>query len=109
MLQITFQQIQKKCRQIFAVTPWNLQNNLLKSAKQLFLNVKLQYLRGESHVPYRLNHVQAHLDATMGVIASGDRQAGDAVVTIAEELYPQTMVLRRELIEASEEIIQHLD
>jgi len=53
--------------------------------------------------------VQAHLYATMGVIAPGDRQAGDAVVTIAEELYPQTMVLRRELVEASEEIIQHLD
>lgn len=89
--------------------------NFLKFTKQFaeigktFLSAKLQYLRGESHVPYRLNHVQAHLDATMGVIASGDRQAGDAVVTVAEKLYPQTMVLRRELVEASEEIIQHLD
>lgn len=52
--------------------------------------------------------MQAHLDATMGVITPGDRQAGDAVVTVAEEFYPQTMVLCRELVETGEEVVQNL-
>lgn len=50
--------------------------------------------------------MQAHLDAAMGMITPGDRQARDAVVTVAEELYAQTMVLRRELVETGEEIVQ---
>lgn len=72
------------------------------------LEERSQYLRGEPNVPYGLYHVQAHLDAAVGMIAPGDRQAGDAVVTIAEELYAQTVVLRRELVETGEEIVQDL-
>lgn len=67
-----------------------------------------QYLRGEPDVSYGLYHMQAHLDAAVSVIAPGDRQAGDAVVTVAEELYAQTMVFRRELVETGEEIVQNL-
>lgn len=72
------------------------------------LEKRFQYLRGESNVSYGLYHMQAHLDAAVGMIAPGDRQAGDAVVTIAEELYAQTVVLRRELVETGEEIVQNL-
>lgn len=45
----------------------------------------------------------------MCMVAPGDRQAGDAVVTVAEELDAQTMILRRELVEAREQVVQHLD
>jgi len=70
--------------------------------------VKFQYLRGVSHISYGFNHVQAHLDAAMSMIAPGNRQAGNAVVTVAEKLDAQTMILRRELIETCKEIVQYL-
>lgn len=52
--------------------------------------------------------MQAHLDAAMSVIAPGDRQAGNAVVAVAEELYTQTVIFGRESVEARKEIVQHL-
>lgn len=52
--------------------------------------------------------MQAHLDAAVSVIAPGDWQAGYTVVAVAEKLYAQTMIFRREPVEAREEIVQHL-
>jgi len=52
--------------------------------------------------------VQAHLNTAVSVIAPGNRQAGNAVVAVAEELYAQTMVFRREPVEAREEVVQYL-
>lgn len=52
--------------------------------------------------------MQAHFDAAMGMIAPGNRQAGNAIVAVAEEFNAQTMVLRGELVETREEIVQHL-
>jgi hypothetical protein len=70
--------------------------------------MRSQYLRGVPHISYGFNHVQAHLDAAMGMIVPGNRQAANAVVTVAEKLDAQTMILRRELIETCEEIVQYL-
>lgn len=45
------------------------------------------HLRGVSHISYRLNHMQTHFHATVCVIASGNRQTGNTVVTVTQELY----------------------
>ena len=39
------------------------------------------------------NHVQAHLDAAVGVVGSGFGQSGHAVVAIAQQFDPQTVIL----------------
>ena len=41
---------------------------------------------------YGLNHVHAHLDAAVGVVGPRLRQTGHAVITIAQNLDPQTVV-----------------
>lgn len=43
-----------------------------------------------------LNHVQAHLNGTLGVVRSGGGQATDAVVAVAQQLDPMAVVLLRE-------------
>lgn len=43
-----------------------------------------------------LNHVQAHLHGTLGVVWSGGGQATDAVVAVAQQLDPMAVVLLRE-------------
>jgi len=52
--------------------------------------------------------MQAHLDAAVSVIASGDRQARNAVITVAKELYTQAVILCREFVETGEEVVQDL-
>ncbi len=38
-----------------------------------------------------LDHVEAQLDAAVGVVGSGNRQSGHAVVAIAQKLDPETV------------------
>lgn len=59
-------------------------------------------------VPDSLDHAEAHLDAAVRVVRAGDREPADAVVAVAEELYPEAVVLGRELVEPGEEVVQHL-
>jgi len=51
-----------------------------------------------------VNHIETHFDGTMGVIRTGFWESGDAVVTIAQQLNAQTMMLRSQSIKAAMEV-----
>jgi hypothetical protein len=44
-------------------------------------------------LPDGVDHVEAHLDAVLGVVVARVRQAGDAVVAVAQDFYSQAMVV----------------
>jgi hypothetical protein len=44
-------------------------------------------------LPDGVDHVEAHLDAVLGVVVARVRQAGDTVVAVAQDFDSQAMVV----------------
>lgn len=44
-------------------------------------------------VPYRIDHLEAHVYAVVGVIRTRNRQPRDAVVTVAKDLDPHALIV----------------
>lgn len=55
------------------------------------------------------DHVQTHFDTAVGVVGASFREAGDAVVAVAEQFNTQTVVLSGQLVKFGEQIVQHAD
>ena len=56
-----------------------------------------------------LNHIYAHLDTALGMVGPGFGHAAYTVVTIAQDLDAEAMVLGSELVEAGKQLVEHLD
>jgi len=48
---------------------------------------------GQGNVPDDVDKVEAEFDAALGVVGSGIRQATDAEIAVAQQMYPHTVVL----------------
>lgn len=59
--------------------------------------------------PEDLDHVEAHLDRSDCVLLAHVGDPADAVIAVAEDLYPQAMILIRGLVEAPEQLVERLD
>lgn len=60
--------------------------------------IKLKGRRGgpsfrANYSPEDVDHVEAHFDGARRVLAAPVGNSADAVITIAEDLYPETVVL----------------
>lgn len=47
----------------------------------------------EHYSRYGINHVQSHLHAAVGVVSAGLGQSGHTIITVAQDLDPQTVVV----------------
>lgn len=61
------------------------------------------YEYGYGYSRYGVNHIESHFDGTMGVIRPGLWQPGDTIITIAQQLNAQTMVLCGQSIKSATE------
>ena len=67
------------------------------------------YARRLAHLTYDLDHLEAHLDAIVGVSRSRYGQARDTVVAVAENFYSHAVVLLGFLVEFGEELVENVD
>jgi peptidyl-tRNA hydrolase len=49
----------------------------------------------------RVNHIQSHLDATVGVVGTWLWQSGDAVVAVAQDFNPQAVIILQIKVDSS--------
>ena len=84
------------------------------SSYAVYIHMMLFYFRfiqGAAHTPVRtssvsysrdgLDHIQPHLDGAVGVVGARLGQPAHTVVTVAQDLNPQTVVLLRDIGEDS--------
>jgi hypothetical protein len=55
-------------------------------------NTNSEHMQAEN-LRNSVNHIQSHLDATVGVVGAWLWQSGDAVVAVAQDFNPQAVII----------------
>lgn len=64
-----------------------------------YISLDLTLLNEKKYLRNSVDHIQSHFDGTMSVIRPSFRQAADAVITVAQQLNPETVMFRRQPVE----------